>query len=130
MVRSKRATSLDTVELVRQLAQKFTDEQIARILIRQGRKTPTGLPYNAHSVAGIRRSYGIPRYQKPKGEQPKTYTAQQASQILQVSVPTIHGWLNAGFIKGQQVTEGAPWEIFLTDEDIKRRAPHLSFFQA
>ncbi|MGA7878766.1 MAG: recombinase family protein [Desulfoferrobacter sp.] len=119
-VRSKRATSIDLVDLVRQLAEKFTDEQIARILIRQGHKTPTGLPYNAHKVANLRRNYGIPRYQKPKDEQHKSYTAQQASQVLQVSVPTIHGWLKAGFIKGQQVAHGAPWEIFLTDEDIKR----------
>ena len=118
--RSKRHTPLDIVDLVRQLAKKFTDDQIARILIRQGRKTATGLTFNAHKVANLRRNYGIPRYQKPKGYQPKTYTAQQAAQILHVSVPTIHNWLNAGFIKGEQITEGAPWEILLTDEDIKR----------
>jgi len=119
-VRSKRHTSLDIVELVRQLAKKFTDDQIARILIRQGHKTATGLTFNAHKVANLRRNYGIPRYKKPKGQQPKSYTAQQAARILQVSVPTIHNWLNAGFIKGEQLTKGAPWEIFLTDEDIKR----------
>ncbi len=119
-VRSKRATSLDLVELVRQLAAKFSDDQIARILMRQGRRTPTGLPYNAQKVASIRHNYGIPRYKKPKDEQPKSYTAQQASKILLVSVPTIHGWLKAGFIKGTQFTEGAPWEILLTDEDVKR----------
>jgi DNA invertase Pin-like site-specific DNA recombinase len=119
-VRSKRATSLDLVELVRQLAAKFSDDQIARILMRQGRKTPTDLHYNAHKVANIRYSYGIPRYKKPKDEQPKSYTAQKASKILHVSVPTIHVWLNSGFIKGSQVMEGAPWEILLTDEDVKR----------
>ena len=119
-VRSKRHTSLDLVELVRQLAQKFNDDQIARILIRQGRKTATGLSFSAHKIANLRRNYGIPRYKKPKGEQPKTYTAQQAAQILQVSTPTIHNWLNAGFIKGEQMTEGAPWEILLTDDDIER----------
>jgi DNA invertase Pin-like site-specific DNA recombinase len=118
--RSKRHTPLDLVGLVRQLAKKFTDDQIARILIRQGRKTATGLTFNAHKVANLRRNYDIPRYKKPKDDQPKTYTAQQAAQILQVSVPTIHNWLNAGFIKGEQITEGAPWEILLTDDDIKR----------
>jgi len=119
-VRCKRHTPLDLVDLVRQLAKKFTDDQIARILIRQGRKTATALTFNAHKVANLRRNYDIPRYKKPKGDQPKTYTAQQATQLLQVSVPTIHNWLNAGFIKGDQVTEGAPWEILLTDDDIKR----------
>ena len=119
-VRSKRHTSLNLVELVRQLGKKFTDEQIARILIRQGRKTATGLPFNSHRVANLRWNYGIPRYKKPKGEQPNTYTAQQAAEVLRVSVPTIHNWLNAGFIKGEQITEGAPWEILLTDDDINR----------
>lgn len=119
-VRSKKYTSLDIVKLVRQLATKFRDDQIARILIRQGRKTATGLTFNAHRVANIRWNYDIPRYKKPKDEQPKSYTAQQAAIVLQVSVPTIHNWLSAGFIRGEQITEGAPWEIFLTDDDIKR----------
>ena len=119
-VRSKKHTSLDLVELVRQLAKKFSDDQIARILMRQGRKTATGLTFNAHKVGSLRWNYDIPRYKKPKDEQPKTYTAQQAVQILQVSVPTIHNWLKAGFIKGEQIAEGAPWEILLTDDDIKR----------
>ena len=121
-VRSKRHTSLDIVDLVRQLATKFTDDQIARILIRKGCKTATGLSFNAHKVGSLRWNYGIPRYKKPEGEQPKTYTAQQASQLLEVSVPTIHSWLNSGFIQGEQMTKGAPWEIFLTDDDIKRLA--------
>lgn len=119
-VRSKRHTSLDIVELVRQLAKKFTDDQIARILIRQGHKTPTGLTFNAHKVANLRRNYGIPRYRKPKDEQSKSYTAEQAARLLHVSVPTVHNWLNAGFIKGEQVTKGAPWGISLTDDNIKR----------
>jgi hypothetical protein len=90
------------------------------IRIRQGHKTATGLTFNAHRVANIRWNYDIPRYKKPKDEQPKSYTAQQATLVLQVSVPTIHNWLNAGFIRGERITEGAPWEIFLTDDDIKR----------
>jgi len=121
-VRSKRHTSLDIVELVRQLAAKFTDDQIARVLIRNGYKTATGLAFNAHKVGSLRWNYGIPRYKRSKGEQPKTYTAQQAAEALQVSVPTIHNWLNAGFIQGKQITKGAPWEIFLTNDDTKRLA--------
>ena len=119
-VRSKRHTPLDIVELVRQLAAKVTDDQIDRILIRNGYKTATGLSFNSHKVGNLRWNYGIPRYKKPEGEQPKTYTAQQAAAVLQVSVPTIHNWLNAGFIKGKQVIKGAPWEIFLTNDDIER----------
>jgi DNA invertase Pin-like site-specific DNA recombinase len=113
-------TSSEVVELVRQLAAKFTDAQIARILIRQGHKTATGLPYNAHRVACLRWNFHVPCYKKPTDEQAKTFTAQQAAQVLQVSIPTIHNWIDAGFIKGEQITVGAPWEILLTEEDIKR----------
>jgi DNA invertase Pin-like site-specific DNA recombinase/transposase len=113
-------TSTEVVELVRQLAPKFTDAQIARILIRQGHKTATGLPYNAHRVACLRWNFHVPCYKKPKDEPIKTFTAQEAAQILQVSIPTIHNWIDAGFIKGEQITVGAPWEIPLTEEDIKR----------
>ena len=119
-VRRKRATPLNLVDLIRQLATRFKDDQIARILIRKGYKTATDLPFNAHKIANLRYNYKIPCYKNPKDEKRKSYTAQKASQILQVSIPTIHNWLNAGFIKGEQITEGAPWEIFLTDDDIRR----------
>jgi hypothetical protein len=28
---------------------------------------------------------------------------------------TLHRWINAGFIAGEQITPGAPWQIRLTD---------------
>ncbi len=116
---SKRHTSTDVVELVRQLAQKFTDDQIARILMRKGLKTATGLSFNGRKVAYIRANNDIPCYKKPKDETVKFYTAEQAATILKVSVPTIHKWITDGFIKGEQMTSGAPWEIILTDDEIK-----------
>jgi DNA invertase Pin-like site-specific DNA recombinase len=113
-------TSVEVVELIRQLANKFTDEQIARILIRRGLKTATGLPYNTHRVASLRYNFQIPCYKKPKDEQRETYTAQQAAHLLGVSVPTIYNWIDSGFIKGEQETEGAPWEIIINEADIQR----------
>jgi DNA invertase Pin-like site-specific DNA recombinase len=117
---NRKVTHPDMIELVRELAKKFTDVQISRILTRQGHKTPTGLNYSSHKVANLRRRNDIARYQKPKDEQPKTYNVEQASEILQVSRGTVYQWLNAGYIRGEQVTMGAPWEIILTDEEIGR----------
>jgi DNA invertase Pin-like site-specific DNA recombinase/transposase len=113
-------TSTEVVELVRQLAKKFTDEQIARILIRQRHKTATGLPFNTHRVANLRWNFDIPCYKKPEKDRVKTFTAEEATQVLNVSSPTIYNWIDSGFIRGEQMTPGAPWEIILTDEDIKR----------
>ena len=39
-----------------------------------------------------------------------------AAEILGIYPSTIHRWLNDGFIAGEQVTSGAPWQIRLTDE--------------
>jgi predicted site-specific integrase-resolvase len=40
----------------------------------------------------------------------------QAAQILGVNTSTVHRWLNDGFIAGEQITPGAPWQIRITDE--------------
>jgi excisionase family DNA binding protein len=88
--------------------------------VRKGIKTATGLSFNASRVAAIRHNYQIPCYQKPQDEQLKTYTAQQASQILHVSLPTVRRWLKDGLLKGEQMTSGAPWEISLTEPEIAR----------
>lgn len=88
--------------------------------MRKGLKTATGLAFNASPVANIRHTDDIACYQKPKGEQLKTYTAQQASHILQVSLPTVRRWLKDGLLKGEHMTSGAPWEILLSEEEIAR----------
>jgi hypothetical protein len=35
---------------------------------------------------------------------------------LGINTSTVHRWLNDGFIAGEQVTPGAPWQIRITDE--------------
>jgi predicted site-specific integrase-resolvase len=40
----------------------------------------------------------------------------KAAEILGVYPSTIHRWLNDGFIAGEQITPGAPWQIRITDE--------------
>lgn len=119
-VRSPRATSIDVVELIRKLAVQYTDEQIARVLIRKGCKTPTGLGYNAHRVANIRLNYGIECYRDSTDQQQKTYTIEQAAELFEVSNPTIYSWISAGILKGDQITDGALWRIYVTEEDQKR----------
>ena len=49
----------------------------------------------------------------PNGE---LATIRKAAQILGMNTSTIHRWLAAGFIAGEQVTPGAPWQIRINDE--------------
>ena len=40
----------------------------------------------------------------------------KAAEVLGVYPSTLHRSLNEGFIVGEQVTPGAPWQIRITDE--------------
>jgi len=110
-------TDEDTISLLRRLAALYPDEVIAGILNRQERKTATGERFTANQVGSLRRYRNIPRFQPP--DQPpagEVVTIRKAAQILGLNTSTIHRWLADGFIAGEEVTPGAPWQIRITDE--------------
>jgi DNA invertase Pin-like site-specific DNA recombinase len=110
-------TDEDTISLLRRLAVLYPDEVIAGILNRQGRKTATGERFTANQVGSLRRYRNIPRFQ-PSAE-PTTgelVSIRKAAQILGMNTSSIHRWLADGFIAGEQLTPGAPWQIRITDE--------------
>jgi DNA invertase Pin-like site-specific DNA recombinase/predicted DNA-binding transcriptional regulator AlpA/uncharacterized protein YndB with AHSA1/START domain len=117
-------TDEDTISLLRRLAVLYPDEVIAGILNRQGRKTATGERFTANQVGSLRRYRGIPRFQSPAtppdGE---LVTIRKAAQILGMNTSSIHRWLADGFIAGEQITPGAPWQIRITDELRARIVP-------
>jgi transposase len=110
-------TNEDTISLLRRLATHYSDDVIAGILNRQGRKTATGERFTAIHVGGLRRYRNIPRFQPPA--EPLTgelASIRKAAEILGINTSTVHRWLNDGFIAGEQLTPGAPWQIRITDE--------------
>jgi hypothetical protein len=110
-------TGEDTIALLRRLAVLYPDEVIAGILNRQGRKTATGGRFTANQVGSLRRYRNIPRCQPPADPAPgQLATIRKAAQILGLNTSTIHRWLADGFIAGEQITPGAPWQIRITDE--------------
>lgn len=112
-----RCTDQDTVALVRQLAERYPDKQIAAILARQGRRTGAGNPFTAHRVAGLRAHHKIPAATvRAAAHDGEMVTVAKAAGELGVSTATVHRWLREGFITGEQITPGAPWQIRLTDE--------------
>jgi len=110
-------TDEDTISLLRRLAVLYPDDVIAGIFNRQGRKTATGERFTANQVGSLRRYRKIPRFQPP-AEPPhgELATIRKAAQILGLNTSTIHRWLADGFIAGEQITPGAPWQIHITDE--------------
>ncbi len=110
-------TNEDSLALIRRLAPYYPDAVIAGILNRQGRRTARGERFTAAHVGNLRRYRGIPRYEPP-AERPdgELVTIKNAAEILGVAPSTLHRWLTAGIIVGEQLTPGAPWRIRITDE--------------
>ena len=118
------STSTDLIELIRRLAAHSADAEIAMILGKQGRLTPTGLPFTAARVAGIRERAGIPAA-------PRTTAAAQgvsiheAARQLGVCTQTIRRWLAEGLLPAKQTAPHAPWRIRLDEEIQKRFVPEV-----
>ena len=110
-------TDEDTIELIRRLAVHYDDGRIAGILNRQGRRSARGERFTAIIVGGLRRYRGIPAY-KPPAEPPdgELMPVYKAADELGVAASTIFRWLQAGFIRGEQDTPGAPWRIRVNDQ--------------
>src|SRR5208337_874101 len=110
-------TDEDTISLLRRLATLYPDEVIAGILNRQERRTAMGERFTANHVGSLRRYRHIPRFQPPSEPPPgELVTIRKAAQILGMNTSSIHRWLADGFIAGEQMTPGAPWQIRITDE--------------
>ena len=73
--------------------------------------------FDANRVGNLRRHWNIPCFvpskESPDGE---LLSIKQAAFKLNIAPSTLHRWLNDGFIAGEQVTPGAPWQIRLTDK--------------
>ena len=115
--RLTKTTSEDVTDLVRRLAERYDDKTIAAVLAKQHRRTATGLPWTRARVATLRAQHRIPACQPkpgnvaPGGNDVLVVTITKAEKILGVSRVTLYRWLREGFITGEQMTPGAPWQI-------------------
>ena len=75
----------EIVELVRRLAEEFSDEQIARILHRRRLETSKGLPLYAKRVTNLRYTRQIPGHTRAALEEDHVYTVEHAAERLGVT---------------------------------------------
>lgn len=114
-----RTTDATTVDLVRRLAALYDDDMIAQVLGRQHRRTGSGLVYTKARVAELRKHHHIPlgpQKVTPPCDDGVVVSVSKAAVELRVGVGTVYRWLADGFIAGEQLTPGAPWQIHLNDE--------------
>jgi len=115
-----RAPSADAADMVRQLATRHTDTQIARVLSHHRMKTPAGQPFNAQSVANLRGRFGIPCYRATNDRDKNTCTVDEAAKRLEVHQKTIYLWIKQGLLKADQVMASSPWSVYLNEDDVTR----------
>ena len=110
------ATPVEALEIIRRMAVRNGDDQIASVLNRLGHSTGKRKRWNQDRVATARRNHSIPG-QKRALPDPDRVSLSEAARICGVSHRTIERLVEAGLLKREQSTPRAPWEIRRTDLD-------------
>jgi hypothetical protein len=109
-------TSLEDLEIIREMAFRYGDDAIARVLNKLGRKTATGKRWNESRVRTIRGKYSIAGHIRTIKDS-DILTLGQSAKYLDVSKTTIKHLVANGVLKRKQVVSWAPWEIKKSDLD-------------
>jgi len=110
------ATPIEALDIIRCMAVRYGDDQIASVLNRRGYYTGKGKRWNQTRVATARRNHSIAG-QKRAPPDLERVSLSQAARICGVSHSTIERLVEAGLLKREQVTPRAPWEIRRSDLD-------------
>jgi DNA invertase Pin-like site-specific DNA recombinase len=108
------ATPMEALEIIRRMAVRHGDDQIASVLNRLGYSTGKEKRWNQNRVATVRRNYSIPG-QKRALPNPDKVSLSEAARICGVSHRTIERLVEAGLLKREQAAPRAPWEIRRAD---------------
>jgi DNA invertase Pin-like site-specific DNA recombinase len=117
----RRCTSVEAVEVVRQMAGRFSDELIAATLNRLGMRTGMDNSWNKDRVYSLRQYHQLPRFDP---QEPRTgVTLREAAQRLHVSEASVRRLIAEKKIPATQVVAYAPWEIpaeALDSDDVRQ----------
>jgi excisionase family DNA binding protein len=103
-------TSEDALAVMRSMAARWSDQDIAASLNRMGMRTGQGKSWTAHRVASVRRVNGIHAYRSAeKGGE--WLTMSEAASTLGVTNHVIRRLIKDGILAAEQVVPGAPYQI-------------------
>ena len=108
------ATSMEALEVIRRMAVRHGDDQIASVLNRLGYSTGKSKRWNQTRVATARRNHAITGQRRALPD-PDRVSLNEAARICGVSSSTIARLAEAGLLKREQVTPRAPWGICRAD---------------
>lgn len=104
-----RSTKAEAVDIVRQMATSYTDEDIALTLNRLRLKTGAGNTWSEARVRSLRSYLKLPVY-RPE-QQHGRLNMLQAAQRLGVSPTVVRRLIASKILPASQILSGAPWEI-------------------
>ncbi len=107
-------TSDEAVALIRSMAGRWSDEQIAASLNRMGMPTGQGKTWTAHRVSSLRRVRDIHAY-RPAEKDGEWLTMSQAAAALGVTNHRIRRLIKDGLLRAEQVVPCAPYQIRAAD---------------
>lgn len=110
------ATPMDALEIIRRMALRHGDDQIASVLNRVGYFTGKGNRWNQNRVATARRNHSIAG-QKRASPDPDRVSLNEAARLCRVSHRSIERLVEAGLLNRDQAALRAPWEILRSDLD-------------
>ena len=110
------ATPMEALEVIRRMAARHGDDQIASVLNRLGYSTGKSKRWNQTRVANARRNYSIIGQRRALPD-PDAVSLSKAARICGVSHSTIARLVKTGLLKSEQVTPRAPWVIRRSDLD-------------
>jgi excisionase family DNA binding protein len=104
-------TSVETVDLIRQLARRMSDKQLAAQLNRLGIETSKGHTWTRTRVGNFRTIHEIPNYLPGEREARGELTLEEAASQLGVSYSTVQRLIKRRRLPAQQVCPGGPWVL-------------------
>jgi hypothetical protein len=108
------STSDEALAVIRSMATRWSDQDIAATLNRMGLPTGQGKTWTAHRVSSIRRVRDIHAYKS--AEKDGTWlTLREAAQSCGVTSHRIRKLIKAGVLRAEQVVRGAPFQILAAD---------------
>jgi hypothetical protein len=107
-------TSEEALAVIRSMATRWSDEDIAASLNRMGMPTGQGKTWTAHRVGSLRRVRGIHAYRSAE-KNGEWLTMSEAAAALGVSHYRIRRLIKDGILPSEQVVPDAPHQIRASD---------------
>jgi excisionase family DNA binding protein len=108
------STSDDALAVIRSMATRWSDQDIAASLNRMGIRTGQGKTWTAHRVSSIRRVRDIHAY-KSAEKDGEWLTMSEAAKLLGVTHHMIRRLIHDRVLPAEQVMPDAPWQIRASD---------------